>query len=695
MADDAPLTHEELAIMLAEDERLAVSFRDTTLAEEQAVAIDYYEAKPFGDEEDGLSQVVTPEVAEVVDYMTISVLRTVASSDRVVEFESAEQDNEAAAEEATAAVTYTFMKDQDGYRIMHDWVQSGMIEKIGIIKTCVETYQKVRKHRGTVNEMQLAMHHEAGTNIAAATDNGDGTFDIEAHEPYEETKFLDYPIPSEEFLFASRTRHEDDATYLCHRSPKTQSDLIELGFDRDLIDSLPDSNSSFTVTDSRSVARWDDETITHTPGLKQYMLREEYKRVDMDGDGIAELVQAFRVENVILSVEEVEEAPFVVWCPFPRAHRLVGNSLADKVMDLQRIKSVVLRQQLNGIYLTNNPRMYVPVECMTEDTIDDLLTVRPGGLVRGKGPNGPEPLHEAFDMSKGMAMLEYITGERESRTGITRLNQGLDADALNKTATGTALMQAQGQQMEEFVARNFVEPLARLFSKKLRLMQSVGKPFPIKVDGVSKMVDPTKWPDGLSANVRVGLGSGRKDQRLQYRTQLLEMQQEGLSLGLATPKGIYNNASGWIRDAGLGVPTDFIIDPDSPEGQQAAQQAQAMRQNNPEMAKSQAQIQFLQQKAQIEGERAQQQTSIKANDIQAKLDAENFKTQTQAVQAHQQAQTETQLAVRKQNMDMALSQQQLANEIALAHRKAELDHSAKLAAAKPVASDRPGGALDQ
>ena len=44
---DAPLSHAELAAMLAEDERMALSFRDSTLADEQAVAIDYYEARPF------------------------------------------------------------------------------------------------------------------------------------------------------------------------------------------------------------------------------------------------------------------------------------------------------------------------------------------------------------------------------------------------------------------------------------------------------------------------------------------------------------------------------------------------------------------------------------------------------------------------------------------------------------------------
>jgi hypothetical protein len=339
--------------------------------------------------------------------------------------------------------------------------------------------------------------------------------------------------------------------------------------------------------------------------------------------------------------------------------------------------------------------MYLPQECITEDTIDDLLTVRPGGIVRGKGASKPEPLYEAFDMQKGMTMLEYIVGERESRTGITRLNQGLDADALNKTATGTALMQAQGQQMEEFVARNFAEGLARLFSKKLRLMQAYAKPFPVKIDGQAKMVDPTQWPDGLSANVQVGLGSGRKDQRLQYRMQMLEMQKDGLQLGLANAKTIFNNASAMVRDTGLGIATDYFLDPDSPEGQQAAQQASQMQQNNPEQAKAQAQIAFMQQKAQIEGERAQQTTALKANDVQARADSENFKTQTQAMQARQQADTETQLAVRKQNMDMALSQQTLEAETELAHRKADLAHQARLAAVKPIQSDRPGGKINQ
>lgn len=633
----------ELAALLAEDERMAMSFRDGSLGEEQAVAIDYYEARPFGDEEDGLSQVVTPDVAEVVDYMTISTSRTIVAGDRVVAFESAEADQEDVAEEATAAVTYCFMKQQDGYRVIHDWIQSGLIEKIGIAKTCVETHESTVKQSGLVSAAQLAALHADGTRIAAATDQGDGRFLIETVEQRTVLRFVDYPIPSEEFLFASRTRHEDDSDYLCHRSAKSVSDLIAMGFDRALVESLP-ADAMTIALDSRSTARWLDEDAVSAAGTRSLWLREEYKRIDLDDDGIAELVKVFRVDDVILDVEEVDEVPFVVWCPFPRAHRMVGHSLADKVMDLQRIKSVILRQQLNGLYLTNNPRMYVPQDCMTEDTIDDLLTVRPGGLVRGKGGSRPEPLYEAFDMAKGMTMLEYITGERESRTGITRLNQGLDADALNKTATGTALMQAQGQQMEEYVARNFAEALARLFAKKLRLMVKLGKPFAIRADGQARTVDPATWPDGLSASARVGLGSGRKDQRLRYRAQLLDLQKEALAVGLATPHTIFKNLAAMVRDAGLGIPTDYFEDP-----AQAAPDAHPASPPPPDPAtiKAHADAEFQAQRLMLDREAAQAKIAALREQSALTLQLERDKAGAEAALARQRMAMEFDLAERR------------------------------------------------
>lgn len=665
MTDDALLDEQDVAIgdealvaLLQDEERLAVSFRDGDLAAEQELAIDYYEAKPFGDEEEGRSQVVTPDVAEVVDYMSISVLRTCVSGDRVVEFEAKEQEDVEAADEATEAVSYTFMRGQDGYKVLGDWLQSGLIEKYGVVKTSV--VQEVRKRRERLkvedeDTLSRVMDGEFGEPVAQ-TQLDDGALLIDVESRRATKRYLDMPIPSEEFLFSSRCRDVDDMGYKCHRTRKTLSELVEMGFDRDLVESLPESSPAYT--DSRATSRWDDEILggeTKLPGMRRVWLCEEYVNVDRNDDGIAELLQVFRVGETILAIEEVEENPFAVFTPFPRAHRMVGNSLADKVMDIQRVRSVIMRGTLDGMYLTNNPRMWLPNECQTDDTIDDLLTVRPGGIVRGRSAGGhrPEPLYEPFDVQRGMAILELMTGERESRTGITRLNQGLDADALNKTATGTALMQAQGQQMEEYVARNFAEAMARLFAKKLRLMIATGDPIAVKVEGGFKTVDPKTWKPDLDVSIRVGLGSGRKDQRVLFRNQLLQFQQIALQAGLITPEHLYRNIAGWIRDTALGNPNDYWLDPNSEDGKAHVAQLAQNQQPDPKMAavqqKAEADQAKLAQKAQ-----ADQTTAIlKAHTEGAKLQQQMDKDVMEANLEMRRQDLEAELARQKSMTDLA------------------------------------------
>lgn len=692
-----------LVALLQNEERLAASYRSTELADQQQAAIEYYEAMPFGDEEQGRSQVVSPDVAEVVDYMTISVLRTCISGDQVVEFEAREEEDEQSADEATSAVNYIFMRGQDGYKVLSDWLQSGLVEKIGVIKTSAKRDVKRRRERVTdvTEDVLAALMDEPGIKVLAVTPSDEGpeqpneadeqhypqpgmqpsqgamqvgmpgmaapmpttyTVDVETSKPI--VCYVDMPIPSEEFLFSARMRAVDDIGYKCHKCLKTKSDLVEMGFDRQQIESLPLSFSQISY-DIRHTTRWQDEGLlpdTPVPGLEKVWLREEYINIDLNDDGVAELVQVFRVENEILSIQEVEDNPFVVFTPFPRAHRMVGNSLADKVMDIQRIRSVILRQTLDGIYLTNNPRTWLPDECQNENTIDDLLAVRPGGIVRGKGAGGkPEPLYEPFQAQSGLAMMEMLVGERESRTGITRLNQGLDADALNKTATGTAMMQAQGQQFEEFIARNFAEALARLFKKKLKLMIAGGDPVAVKVEGGYKQVDPKTWSDDLDVSIRVGLGSGRKDQRLMYRSQLLQYQQLGLQSGLILPEHLYRNMAGWIKDAALGNPSDFWQDPQDPNYQPAPPQP------NPEMIKAQAQQQIAQVKAGAEQTKAQ----IQAADIQRKGQADQatalIKAQTASMQinaAQQKAELDAQLELRRQDMEQQIGQQKMVTDLA-------------------------------
>lgn len=680
------MTPEQLAAYLAEMEREAITFRASDLADEQATAIDFYEAKPFGDEIDGQSQVVVPVVQEVVDYTTVSVLRTFISGDNVVEFDAKEEEDQDAAEEATGAINQAFMREQDGYKVLHNWLQTGLIEKIGVVKTYCTEDKKRRRETGIVDEDELTVLMDAqDVKIIAAEQNEDGTWTITGESEQTRKKYIDLPIPNYEFLFSARTRHEDESDYLCHRSRKTVSELIGMGFDRDAVDSLP--SNDVTHNDEREVSTWDDDGYRANnesiPGLRRVMLREEYARIDYDGDGVAELLRIYRVGNTILEAEEVEDQPFVVFCPFPRAHRMVGNSLADKVMDLQRNKSVVLRQTFNGFYLTNSPRWWLPEESMGDTTVEDLLTVAPGVIVRGRGITPPQPLSQPYDVSRSIGLFEFMNGEQETRTGITRLNQGLDADTLNKTASGQAMLSAQGQQMEEFIARNFAESLARLFQKKLKLMKEHGEPVAVRVGGEFKMADPKEWVDDMDIMIRVGLGSGKKDQRMAFRMQLAQMQAEAFQMGtgLVDAKRLYNTGAGFVKDAQLGDPNDYFIDPDGKETQPQPEKP------DPEMMKVQAEQQRQQMKLEGEQQAMAAKIQMAREESDAKLQFEREKASLEADLAQQKAATEAQLAEQRMQQEMALAERQMQMEAHIAAAKVDSNERVQMK------RNRPGGSL--
>lgn len=658
--------------------------KDPALDEQRAAALDFYNGEPFGDEEEGRSQVVTRDVAEVIDYMVPSVLRTMVSGDRVVEFEALDENDKDALEEATEAVSQQFMQEQDGWRILHDTLKSGLLEKTGAIKSYVEV-DRIRRQQQVGADEMILLQQQVELTEAEPADETEETWRVAWIES--RPKFCDEPLPNEELLVARDARSLPTAVYHAHRTPKTLSELKEMGFETE---DLPwDAESTTVLQQARDGT---PETIHREGAVRKVLLKEEYCRYDHNGDGIAELLRVHRVGNVILTrggelaIEEIEDGPCEEWCPFPMPHRRVGQSLADKTMDIQRTRSVLMRQSLDNLYQSNVPRTLVNESSMGDSTIDDLLTVRPGALIRWKGSVEPKPWSVPFVADSAFKAMEVLSGERESRTGITRLNQGLDADALNKTATGTALMQAQGQQIEEYIARNFAEFIGRVFRKKYKLMKDYGQPFSVMMDGKPTQVDPRQWPDEMRVRVRVGLGSGRKEQRVQHRLLLANLQAQALAAQLpgVGNEQVFNSFKGLVADLGLGQATDFYADPTQQEAApekpdpkileaQAKATIEAERVQN-DQAKFAAEHELKQQQQQIDAALAQQRTEA---DLQAKREAAALDMQLK----REARAEESALAWARLDDERALAQERLAMEAEIKQQGDELPNN------------RPGGSL--
>lgn len=677
------------------------------LRDAQELALRYYEAKPFGNEVAGRSQIVLPDVQETIDYMAVSVLRTFVSGDRIVEFEAVDESDEDAANEATAAIGHSFMRRQDGYRVLHDWCVSGLLDRYGVAKTMMVTEDRVMRETVLVGDPVELEGIDAEIEGVEETPEG---LAVSLKRVVREKRSVDAAIPPSEFRFSPHARHEDEADYLAHCPAKTRSDLVDMGFDREQVYGLP---AYSRMPDGRDDLQW--ARADATPATEEVQLWEEYARLDLDGDGIAERVKVFRVDTEILrwadgelAIETVDEQPFSVFSPFPRPHRLVGYSLADKVMDIQLSRSTWARQMFDGGYNANMPRPVVVTRGMDENTIDDLLSPIAGSPIRVSDPGAVQAYQTAFDVGKSLTVMEWLTGERESRTGITRLNQGLDADTLNKTATGTALMQAQGQQQEEFIARNLAEAFSRLMLKKYRMMRAEGEPFRVKVDGQYKQVDPARWPEDVHVGIRVGLGTGSKDRRIQARMAMAPMLSEGFAAGQVEPKHLFHAIDGLVRDLGLGEGDDYWIDPDAPpptdengqpiqkeeqpDPEQMAMQAEQER----EAAKLAAEEQREAAKLEIERAKVEATLMLKREADQAGIEAMREKHMLEMEQRREAAALEAQLARDKAQAEFDLAVMRMRNEAALELQRMEweADTRRSMAAGADLPENRPGGALD-
>lgn len=525
----------------------AVAYIDDYIAPYREKAEQYYRGEPFGNEEEGRSQVIMTEVKDVVLAMLPSLLRVFTSSEKPVEFAPRYAAKAAEAEQATDYVSYVFMEDNPGYSILHSSFKDALKSKTGIYKwyTADKTIVSEHTETGLVQAQIALLQQDPSIQILGFSQTGDGEIDAMTGVPtplytvyfrrFEKVKRQVVEcLPPEEFLIARNARDLDTAEYVGHRSLKTMSDLIEMGYEREEIEEHGNSASTFQInteaqTRNPALNNFLGGTGDSTdPSMKRYEYVESYIRIDKDGDGIAELRKVCTIGEgcYVLHDEVVDEVKLAVICPDPESHVVIGSSMADQVMDLQLIKSNIVRNTLDSLAQSIHPRTAY-VEGMVN--VDDLLNVETGGVIRMTQPGMVQELGSTFVGQQAMPVIAYLDDVKSSRTGISKASQGLDPDVLQSTtkAAVTATMSA-AQERLEMVARNFAETgIKRLFKGLLReIIRNQDKPRTIKLRNQWVDVDPRAWDADMSVVVNVGLGNGSVEQKIQVLMAVLQKQEQ-------------------------------------------------------------------------------------------------------------------------------------------------------------------------
>ena len=326
-------------------------------------------------------------------------------------------------------------------------------------------------------------------------------------------------------------------------------------------------------------------------------------------------------------------------------HKFFGQSLADRAMDLQIIKSTVTRQILDNMYMTNSPRMQI-VEGQVN--LDDLLTVTANGIVRTKNINSITPLTVPPTAAQSFPLLEYLDGVQAKRSGVSEVSHGLDPNVLqNTTATAVAAMTSAAAGKMELIARIFAETGVKdLFQKVLHLLcKYQDKARVVRLRGKYVSIDPREWANGFDISINVGLGTGNKQEQMAMIAMVMEKQENilrevGLSNPLVSLTNYRQTLGRFIEAAGFKDSTEFFAEI-TPETEQMIQQnAQQPAQPDPAI-----QAYVAQQEAKIEADRAKA-----INDIEV---------------SRAKAEAQIQLERQKFEMEMAMKQQEFEYEAQL------------------------------
>jgi hypothetical protein len=652
----------------------SIGYVETDTVAERQEALEYYLREPYGNEVEGKSQIVTGEVAEVVDGALPQLIRVFTSTDGVVEFQPVNDGDEPFAQQATEYCNWVFYRNNDGFLILHNWFKDALLQKTGIVKAYWDEKIDVTKESYedlTDDQLIMLMQDEdlevveqkTEEEIDEITDPMTGqVFQNIKREHYVKVKrtkkdgrVVVENVPPEEFLISKRARTIQDSPFVAHRRMMTRSELIAMGFKKDIVETLQ-SGDTLEFSPDR-IARYSRGEQPNSMGSQDESMEvvevyECYIKVDYNNDGIAELRRVVYASNEVLEDMECDYIPFHSLCPIPIPHKFYGQSLADRALDLQLIKSTVLRQMLDNLYLTNNYRVGA-VEGQVN--LDDLLTSTAGGVVRMKNPNAIVPLTVQPTTSGSFPMLEYLDGVQARRTGVSDSQNGIDPNILqNVTAAAVSAMSQASAGKLELIARIFAETgVKSLFKGILHLLcKYQDKERLVRINGKFVPFNPREWNDQYNVSINVGLGTGTRQEQLTTMQMILQkqeqiIQQYGLSNPLVNLMQYRNTLAKFINMAGFKDAAQFMNEI-TPEQNEALSQPQPEKLDpNTEAAKV---------LAEVEREKA----VIRAQTEAAKLELEREQMQLDNARKA----LELQQQELKQNTELALKQLKIETDAA-------------------------------
>jgi hypothetical protein len=604
------------------------SMSASKLSAARSDAMDYYNGDMSKDMPslEGRSAAVSTDVADTVEGLMPTLMEIFCGGDDVVKFEPVGPEDMKAAEQETDYVNHVFMQKNPGFLVLYSMIKDALLSKTGIVKVWTEEESK---------EERATYYDQPDDAFALIAQNAE--LEIVAHTHHEDTGLHDVEVvcrkaykchktegvPPEEFGIRRSARDIQNSGYCFHEVTKSEADLIKQRYDTKQVKGLPSyTQSDSTETNARDTVEegngaGGDDGVNQANRLIR--ITEHYVLMDYeenDKPSLYKVTTGGEGGDILRrdgkpDIQPVTRIPFAAMTPIIVTHRFFGRSVADLVMDIQRIKTALMRGLLDNTYLAVNPRPEISESHASETTLDDLLVSRPGAPIRTRQPGGLNWQQMPFVGGELLPVMQFMDAMREWRTGVTRQGQGVDPNALqNQVATIANQMHNAAQAKVKLIARIFAETgirdLFSLLHAEIREHGDQAQTVRLRNEWVT--VDPRQWKSRDDMTITVGLGTGTQAEELAKLQLLIGAQKEAVAVGMVSKQNLYNSAKELVRLTGRKDPDAFFTPPGKQPDPNNPDSAPIEPPPDPKMAEMQAKAEIEKLQAQADMQTQQQKT---------------------------------------------------------------------------------------
>lgn len=563
----------EIVAMLNHQIGNAVGGDDSSLESDQSDALDHYYGRKYGNEVEGRSKVVTHDLMETIEWMMPALLKPFISGSKYVEFDPVSQEDIPMADQETKAVNHIIGKKNNPVYLFYCWFKDALLMRNGYVKA--EYNNRDRKEKETYNGLSEQEY------IALVSEEG---IDVDEYEEYQTEFGIFYNVKisrsfddgcvelvnvaSEDILYSRdlATPFMDDASFVAHRQEKTESDLIEAGYNRKAVESIPDSYfDDGELEYSRDTVAGESDYHFEEIDKSQRKITVYDCYVLMDsGSGVSERRNIVMAGNKILYNEEYPFVPISSISSVIVPHKHIGLSVDDLLADIQFINTELMRQTLDNLYRTNNPRPLINDELVN---IEDVLNNAHGHPIRTKSMDAYVETVTPFAAEASLRVASHVEAMKEARTGISRHNAGMDADVLKQSTEGAFLKSIdKGLERMELIVRLFAETGVKDLFRKVHALTQLNRDTEMimKLSGEYVPLNPSQWRDRTDLTVLVGMGSGNDREKLSKLWAIAEKQEQMIMNGIpiVQPKNLYNTYDRIVDLSGLRDVEKHFINPD-------------------------------------------------------------------------------------------------------------------------------------